>query len=250
MIYRESLVSHSERTSSYLLRAMLGRADASTPAIREVAMAVEKYLEAETAGRASTISENGLLWMMAQALVAAGEYQAACVCLDESLGAGLGHMAVACLRRDERDEVWRLFASGLVRLASCGFDQSPMWILDLSRVHVRDGHFYELSWIPCLRRLIRLVLTLWDVAGRRGLLALRGAAALAKTLHSRPAERMRCAHQIEAVCRNEVQRATHERGILAPIRVISLDVQSIAHRGCNPYHMSRVRCRRRASGNA
>lgn len=229
MIYNEFLGSRSERTSSYLLRALLARPGVRAPVVREVAMAVEKYLEAESGGRATTISENSLLWMMARALVGAGEYEAACSCLDESLGAGLGPVAVACLRWGERDDVWRLFASGVVRLALCGFDQSPVWILDLSRIHVRDGHFYELSWVPCLCRFTRRVLKLWDVAGRRGLFALRGATALARTLHSRPADRMHCARQIEAVCREEVRRAMDEMGVLSPVRVISLDAPSAAH---------------------
>lgn len=250
MIYSESFGSRSERTSSYLLRALLARADARVPVAREVAMAVEKYLETESAGRATTISESGLLWMMARALVGAGEYQAACSYLDESLGAGLGPMAAACLRWGERDDAWRLFASGVVRLALCGFDQSPIWILDLSRVHVRDGHFYELSWVPCLCSFARRVVKLWDVAGRRGLFALRGATALARTLHSRPADRMRCARQIEAVCRDEVRRAMDEMGLLSPIRVISLDTPSVAHWRRNLRSASRANCKKLAAGNA
>ena len=225
MIYNESFRSYSERTSSYLLRTLSKTVPTTAPVVREVAVAVEKYLELETGGHVVTLSDAHVIWMLAQALTAGGEPNAARAWLEHTLGPGLGSIAASCLCEAKQSDTWRLFASGLLRLTSGGFDQNPIWLVDLSRLRVENGHFYELSWVPGIRKLFYRVVELWDHAGRRGILALRGAMALAKMLHSRPTERLSGARQIEAACREAVLRSLRERVIEEPLRVVMLDTR-------------------------
>lgn len=238
MIRNQPFYPYCERVSSYLCRGVLEPLGGASPLLREVAVAVEKYIQ--TGNCASIVSDQTLMWMTAQAMVAAGEESAAERLIEQVWDVGVGRFGVQCLRyrEDGETESWRLFSSGVVRLSACGFEDGPLWIVDLERVHGRSGHFFELSWVPALYRLVRHVTRLWSFCGERGILAMRGARSFAESLYGTSSKARCSAVQMVEFCRQTAARVAAEHAVRSP-RVITLEVQ--LKKGRLPVRASRRR---------
>jgi len=240
MIRYEPFSPCSEKTSSRVLRDFRSKSGMDLSRIREVAMAVEKYLQLDTTW-GGYVSAEAWLWMVAQALVAAGEDRAAQLWIGQTLAADLAGVAVRCLRCDDRRDAWRWFALGIIRLAPCSFEHGPLWIVDLSRLNAKRGHFYELSWVSGVQKLMRRVVQLWSLVGRHGVLALQGAPALAQSLCGRPTEKARCEQQIQAACREAAMRYAGNQS--PELRIVVLDARPRRRTRSKPRGKANTRCR-------
>lgn len=203
---------------------LLCRAQLDVSMMREIARAVERYLDLLPI--ASAVSDDYLALIIARALSGAGEQGAANEVLSRLALSGVDSRVVDQLAgcHDLTPARWRLFAARLVRPSRWSSEGGRMvWVLDLRRLQLGEDHCFELSLLPVLRRVLLTFCGVWDSEKGRGVLALAGLEDVSRRLSRTSKGARHVAAQVERYCRESLAHGARDRGWASHPRVVVLD---------------------------
>lgn len=212
MIWSEQVIADDSREA--LCRHLVSEiavayGDSVPEHVAEVAQAVAAYCTQHRGEFA--VSSEYIAFLVSRALRAVG-HEPAVDPFDG--GRATPALATAAQFRDVPPALWSVFASRLVRPSRWLVDKGRViWVLDLSRFRSDADLCLELAFHQAIRSILTAVAEIWDQTVGSGILGLRGVSACGRPVA-----------EVQALCRDLLERIGAERGWVFGPQVLNLDV--------------------------